>query len=63
MSRATAPGDSGGGVFDFFSGRLVGIMVASENYGQHFVEYAARGSIVPIFSISILCGEDLFLKS
>lgn len=60
MSRATAPGDSGGGVFDFFNGYLVGIMVASENYGKHFGQYAGRGSIVPIFVISLLCGENLF---
>jgi hypothetical protein len=63
MSRATAPGDSGGGVFDFFNGCLVGIMVASENYGKHFGQYAGRGSIVPIYIISLLCGENLFKKA
>lgn len=51
MSRGTSPGDSGGGVFDFYSGRLLGIMTRVENYGERFGQYAERGHVVPIFNI------------
>lgn len=53
MSRATAPGDSGGGVFDFYSGKLLGMMVGVEHYSYELGRYSNRGHVVPIKEIMI----------
>ena len=56
-SRATAPGDSGSGAFDFYSGKLVGVMLGCEHYSLDIApygRYASRGHILPL---DILAGK------
>jgi len=54
ISRSTSLGDSGGGIFDFYTGNLLGMMVGTENYGEKLGEYAGRGHIIQILLISVL---------
>ena len=56
-SSATCPGDSGGPVFDFYGGFLIGVNVGNQTYKNQkneLGEYGLKSHIVPIIAFACI---------
>lgn len=60
MNRKTVPGDSGGGVFDFETEKLCGVMISPEYYTKFKANrYTRMGHVIKLDHINVLSGFSL----